>query len=140
MPRLNVQRVIAADPTSTALLLAGPSALELWPGLEPVEHPGGRLHAAVPGPGSQRLEVAVHALPPLRNPTSFVSRFTVTVRGSEFDAAQVAGRLTLTYDGPRTQAALQLDGWPGPMAPLRRDATAFLDNLARAAEGRSFAA
>ena len=35
MTTISVDRVIAADPTSAALLLAGSTAFDLWPGMTP---------------------------------------------------------------------------------------------------------
>lgn len=140
-----VTRTIAADPTSTALLLAGPAALELWPGVRRLGEVGGR--ALVEAHLDQSLAAAaVKALPPRRTPTAFVTRFQWTGPG----LPATDGELVLAYapaaDGAAmTHAALVLDstGLGGSRldAPtLRRMATGFLDNLAEAAESRSDAA
>jgi hypothetical protein len=119
VPTITVDRVIAADPTSVALLLGGP-ALGLCPP---------RLH--------------VRALPPRRLPTSYVTRFsargrdvpategtvTLTRHASYVVAAATLATITLTYE-PAARAA----------APLRALAAGFLDDLAAAAEDRSSAA
>ena len=141
-----VTRTIAADPTSTALLLAGPTALDLWPGLRRTGEDAGRVlveaalvESAEPTPG------AVRALPPRRTPTSYVSRFETS--GPGLPAAE--GLLTLTYAGDGgasgTEAELRLTtedlvvaGLSEPV--LRRLASGFLDNLAEAAESRNRAA
>ena len=121
--RLRVVRSIEADPPSTALLLAGPAAVELWQG------------SAIPG--------TVVADPPHRTPTAFVSRF----RWTGPDLPDTTGVLTLTYvpgeDSPSTAAELVLDvaarpPGAGDAAVLGDDvltalAEGFLANLARAA-------
>ena len=150
--RTRVGRRIGADPTSPALLLAGPAAMELWPGVRRVGEVGGRAlveaEVRVPGAarpaGAQRVATAasVRALPPRRTPTAFVSRFTWS--GAGLPATD--GTLTLTYvpgpDGkPSTHAVLVLDSTG--LADSRLDAAAmaamaegFLANLSRAAESR----
>jgi hypothetical protein len=146
--RTRVSRRIAADPTSTALLLAGPTAVDLWPGARRVgEQDGGVLvEAEVPGPepdgGPTRLTVL--AQPPRRTPTAYVTRFEWS--GASLPA--VSGRLTLAYaptgDGtPVTHAVLELDPEEDDSYRGRTLATmaeGFLANLARAAETRNRAA
>ena len=150
--RTRVVRRIGADPTSTALLLAGPAALELWPGVRRVGEVGGRAlveaELEVAREESERIPTAasVRALPPRRTPTSFVTRFAWTGPGLPV----TDGTLTLAYapgaDGaPSTHAALELQSTG--VADSRVDAGAlvamaegFLANLARAAESRSRAA
>ena len=120
--RLRVGRRIDADPTTTALLLAGPAARELWPG--------------VPTSATVLVE------PPRRTPTAFRTRFAWT--GPELPAA--TGVLTLTYapdvqGTPSTAADLVLDvepREPGELddAGLHAVAEGFLANLARAASDR----
>lgn len=147
--RTRVVRRIGADPTSTALLLAGPAALELWPGVRRVGEVGGRvLVEAELGRDDERVPTAasVRALPPQRTPTSFVTRFAWTGPGLPV----TEGTLTLAYapgaDGaPATQAALTLDsagvvGSRVDEAELSAMADGFLANLARAAESRNRAA
>lgn len=150
--RTRVARRIGADPTSTALLLAGPAALELWPGVRRVGDAGGRaLVEAELLPAraeSERVPTAasVRALPPQRTPTSFVTRFAWTGLGLPV----TEGTLTLGYapgaDGaPSTHASLTLDsdGLEGSRmdaGTLEAMAEGFLANLARAAESRNRAA
>lgn len=150
--RTRVVRRIGADPTSTALLLAGPAALELWPGVRRVGEVGGRalveaeLVAARQECQSLATAASVRALPPQRTPTSFVTRFAWTGPGLPV----TEGTLTLAYvpgaDGaPSTHAALTLDseGLEGSRLDaqaLSAMAEGFLANLARAAESRNRAA
>lgn len=150
--RTRVTRRIHADPTSTALLLAGPTALDLWPGVRRVGTEDGRLlveaELALARSEAERqpTPVTVRAFPPRRTPTAYVSRFTWT--GPE--TPETAGQLMLAYaptgyGTPVTHAVLTLDSTglddsrldlPG-LAVL---AEGFLANLARAAESRSRAA
>lgn len=147
--RIRVVRRIGADPTSTALLLAGPAALELWPGVRRVGAVGGRAlveaEIVAAAQDSERFPTAasVRALSPQRTPTSFVSRFAWSGHG----LPGTEGTLTLAYapgaDGdPATQAELTLDS-DGlersrvDAATLEGMAEGFLANLARAAECRN---
>jgi hypothetical protein len=150
--RTRVVRRIGADPTSTALLLAGPAALELWPGVRRLGEAGGRAlveaELGVVREHSPRVPTAasVRALPPQRTPTSFVTRFAWTGPGLPV----TEGTLTLAYapgaeGAPSTHAALTLDS--DGLEDSRLDAAAlaamaegFLANLARAAESRNRAA
>ena len=120
--RLRLARGIEADPASTALLLAGPAAPELWQA------------SSVPPP-------TVVAPPPHRTPTAFVHRFAST--GPDLPAA--TGVLTLTYapgeEGPSTAAELVLDVEARPPGGpdddvLQALAEGFLSNLAQAAAER----
>ena len=155
--RTRAERQIAADPTSTALLLAGPSALELWPGVRRLGEVGGRVLVEVDAPGAAGTEAdrgtgadrgpgpvtaaSVTAPPPRRTPTAFGTRFAWT--GPDLPGTD--GVLTLTYapgEGrPSTRAELVLDstGLESSRldeAGLARMAQAFLANLGEAAESR----
>jgi hypothetical protein len=144
--RTRADRRIAADPTSTALLIAGPAALELWPGVRRVGAVADRVlvEAVIP---TQPVATAATVLvqPPRRTPTSFVTRFEWV--GPSLPRTH--GELTLSYasgtPGPATSAALVLDS-EGVLdsalsgAALQALADGFLDNLARLAESRSHAA
>lgn len=145
---LTVTRDIAADPTGTALLLAGPTAVDLWPGSRRVGDRDGRVLVEC---APLAAVAAVRALPPRRTPTSFVTTFAWS--GAGLPAAE--GRLTLTYlPGagpahepvlPATRAELTVTlvdpGVGSRLTPglLRAMAVGFLDNLAAAAEERSAA-
>lgn len=137
-------RRIAADPTSTALLLTGPAALELWPGVTRVGDVGRLALVEAELPSARRTAATVRALPPRRTPTAFVTRFA----WSGPDLPGTSGELRLSYaagDGPTTLAELVLDSdglsdssLDGPA--LQELAGGFLANLSRAAEVRSRAA
>jgi hypothetical protein len=128
MATVRVERLIEADPTSVALLLAGPP--EFWPD----------------------AGVAVRARPPRRTPTAYVTTFEFSGDG----VPTTTGVLTLTYE-PRgrgecaTSALLRLDWstragegrWVNRVVAARALgdlAEGFLANLAAAAEERSRAA
>ena len=144
--RLRATRRIAADPTSTALLLAGPSALELWPGVRRVAEVAGRALVETElrpaGEAPRPTAASVTAQPPRRTPTAFVTRFSWT--GPDLPVA--VGVLTLTYapggqGTPSTAAELVLDleGLEDSRlddGALTALAQGFLVNLARAAEDR----
>ena len=139
--RTRAERRIDADPTSTALLLAGPSALELWPGVRRLGEVGGRVLVVVDEPTTA---ASVTARPPRRTPTAYVTRFAWT--GPDLPVTE--GVLTLRYGPhaadrgtPSTHAELVLDSTG--LADSRLDqaaltlmATGFLANLGRAAESR----
>lgn len=145
--RVRVSRTIEADPTSTALLLAGPTAMDLWPGLRRVGEADGRiLVQAELNRGEMLTFGSVRALPPHRTPTAYVTRFETVGP----DLPQAVGTLTLGYAGagagtPTTTAELDVDvvglestGLSEPC--LRALVSGFLNNLAEAAESRSDAA
>jgi hypothetical protein len=144
--RIRADVRIAADPTSTALLLAGPAALDLWPGVRRVGAVDGRVLVEADLP-EQRLVTAATVLvePPRRTPTSFVTRFEWV--GPSLP--RTAGELTLSYaggvDGPSTAAVLVLDSATDAGSALTGEALqnvadAFLANLRELAESRSRAA
>lgn len=150
--RTRVARQIDADPTSTALLLAGPTALDLWPGVTRVGEVGGRVlvearlrEVSHSSDDPMTTAAAVRALPPKRTPTSYVTKFAWT--GPSLPVT--TGELVLSYapgsPGPATTAVLTLDSEGVPVSALAADdlqamCEVFLDNLARAAEERSRAA
>lgn len=150
--RTRATRRITADPTSTALLLAGPTAVDLWPGVRRVGEADGRvlveaeLRVAAAEQDRRPASATVRALPPRRTPTSYVTRF----EWSGPDVPDAVGRLTLAYaptaDGaPVTHAVLEVDSREDEDGPLDSRtlsamAEGFLANLARAAESRSRAA
>lgn len=144
--RIRVDRQIAADPTSTALLLAGPAALDLWPGVRRVGAVDGRVLVEADIPEQRRSTAAtVLVEPPRRTPTSFVTRF----EWAGPSLPRTRGELTLTYapgpDGPSTTALLVLDsddlaGSAVTAATLHALSDTFLDNLRQLAESRSRAA
>ncbi len=81
MSTVTATRIVPADPASTALLLAGPSALEFWPGLSresgllsPVS---GRADLA----GDPHRRIVIRSHPPRRTPTAYVTDFLVDADG-----------------------------------------------------------
>lgn len=144
--RTRATRRIEADPTSTALLLAGPTAVDLWPGVRRTGEERGCVLVSVPSPSPAGVDVRlqVRALPPLRTPTAYVSRFAWEGDG----VPPVTARLTLAYlptgsGTPATHALLELDAdddAPYGGSLLTGMAEGFLANLARAAETRNRAA
>lgn len=144
--RTRADRRIAADPTSTALLLAGPAALELWPGVRRVGVVADRVlvEAEIP---EQRVSTAATVLvsPPRRTPTSYVTGFEWV--GPSLP--RTTGEVTLSYAGgderPATNAVVTLDtegadGGALSAGALHDLAAGFLANLAELAESRSQAA
>jgi hypothetical protein len=143
--RIRADRRISADPTSTALLLAGPAAVDLWPGVRRVGAVDGRVLVEAELPSRLSTAATVLVEPPRRTPTSFVSRFEWV--GPSLPRTR--GELTLTYaagdEAPSTTASLVLDSddvdagaLSGP--DLKTLADGFLDNLRELAESRSRAA
>lgn len=144
--RTRVTLRIAADPTSTALLLAGPTAFELWPGVRRVAEVSGRMVVETDLTPDRLAAASVRALPPQRTPTSYVTRFEWTGTSLPSTSAELTLGYAPTGDGEvGTHAALVLDssgfedtGLSQPQ--LETMARGFLANLARAAELRSHAA
>jgi hypothetical protein len=152
MATISVHRVIAANPTSAALLLAGPTALDLWPGVTRVGGVAGRVLVAadVPALAARRARVLVRALPPRRQPTAYVTRFdlgggplpdtegTLTLAYGTCDAVPVATDATLTLSWPALERGTAEHA--RVTAAFRAMAEEFLANLATAAEQRAHAA
>jgi hypothetical protein len=146
--RTQVTRRIAADPTSTALLLAGPTALELWPGLRRVAEVSGRVVVETDIQDAARA-ASVRALPPQRTPTAYLTRFEWAGPG----LPATTGELTLTHApaeaggdgeiGTAAELVLVSSGFEGTVLDadtLERMAHGFLANLAETAELRNRAA
>ena len=117
--RTRVSRRIDADPTSTALLLAGPTAVDLWPGVRRVGEVDGRVLIEAELTSSAPTAAMVRAHPPKRTPTSYVTTFDAV--GPDVPATD--GQLTLAYapgsHGPATMAVLTLT-IHGPLSVERR--------------------
>ena len=141
MPEIVLSRRVAAEPASLALLLAGPTAVELWPGARMIGEFGDRLTVEADLPDGELSEVHLQALPPRRTPTSFVIRFEYSGDG----VPRTSGTITLTSQGDgssRVELALR---WEGGIDRLIREdteqkAASFLSTLATTAEQRSSAA
>ncbi len=132
MTRIDIERTIVADPTSTALVLAQAG----WPACSAA---------------TRAARARIHALPPLRLSDSFVTPFELTGDG----LPPTTGVLTLDgqpvgLPGRCTTALLRLEfAAPGTggaperrriLAALRGLGESFLDDLATAAERRAYAA
>lgn len=115
MTRSQTLRVVNADPASVALLLAGPTAYELWPADDGDE---------------------VRVTPPLRSGLDFASSFTVVADG----VAVGGGRLVVSSTGRAGAAELRLVVSAATDPAVIAKAERYLDRLVRAAESRSSAA
>jgi hypothetical protein len=144
--RTRITRTIAADPTSTALLLAGPTAMELWPGLRRVAEVSGRVVVEADLAPHRAAAASVRALPPQRTPTAYITRFEWAGPGLPACAAELTLSRTTTADGTQgTLAELVVDssGFEHSVLDqetLRQMADGFVANLARTAELRNRAA
>lgn len=143
MTTLRAERRIAADPTSVALLLAGPTAVDLWPGSRRDGETDGRLRVQADVPEQGVHDIFVTIDPPQRTPVAFVCRF---VAEQPALGLQVGGELTLAYEGrDATIASIVLEiSTPLPSSPeklaIASDrAETFLGNLARVAEAAAAA-
>ena len=133
MTRIKVGRPIPADPSSVALVLAGPAARELWPRSD-------RLVGAL---AQDRPAMSVTLDPPGRTGVGFTAR----VRVHAGDSIVGSGRLMIlpTSDGALVEPAgcevrLSLEAEDALAGGLRRDAAGYLDNLAQLSSERSSAA
>lgn len=130
MTRIEVSRSVAADPSSVALVLAGPAARELWP-------PRSDRVVGVVEPQQPRLAVTVD--PPARAGVGFTARLEVRAG----DSTVGTGRLVI---GPgageplQCEVRLSLEVDPEVADRLRRDADRYLGNVADLSRERSSAA
>ena len=143
--RTRVTRRIDADPTSTALLLAGPTAVDLWPGVRRVAEVAGRVVVEAELGPDRPVAASVTARPPRRTLTAYVSTFAWDGPGlPETSAELVLGYVPTGTGEVATHAALVLDSrfTDTDIDPdgLQQLARGFLANLASAAETRNRAA
>jgi|GraSoiStandDraft_5_1057265.scaffolds.fasta_scaffold74893_2 hypothetical protein len=133
MTRIELSRLVQADPSSVALVLAGPAARELWPRSD-------RLIGVV---APQQPNFSVTLDPPARTGVGFTARAKVhsgdVVVGScrltilptsDFEVAAPAG----------CEVRLSVEASDEIAERLRRDAARYLDNLAQLSRERSSAA
>lgn len=144
---LRRERRIAADPTSLALLLAGPTSIDLWPGARRRGESAGQVlvEAQLPGVTDQiPALVLVRAGAPRRTPLAFVVSFGWAGEPDSDGPLIVGGdgTLALGYDGVAdTHAKLAIVmGDESRVRMVEAMADGFLDNLAATAEARSRAA
>ena len=133
MSRIKVRRAVAADPSSVALVLAGPAARELWP-------PRSDRVVGVVEPQQPRLAVTVD--PPARAGVGFAAGIEVHAG----DTTIGTGRLVI---GPgagepghpqQCEVRLTLEVQAPALSRLRRDAERYLANVADLSRERSSAA
>jgi hypothetical protein len=130
MTGIEVRRAVVADPSSVALVLAGPAARELWP-------PRSDRVVDVVAPQQPRLTVMVD--PPARSGVGFAARVLVQAG----DATVGTGRLTIlpsATDVGGCEIRLSLESSSDEADRLRRDATQYLANVAALSRERSCAA
>ena len=129
MTPIEVARPVAADPSSVALVLAGPAARELWP--QQPQRPVAVVNRRRPG-----LTVAVE--PPRRSGVGFTAGLSVRTD----DELVAGGRLTIAPDattgGCDVRLSLTVDDTVA--AAVGRDAERYLDRLAAGSRARSSAA
>jgi hypothetical protein len=134
MIRIDVGRPVQADPSSVALVLAGPASRELWPARSD------RLIAVVAKQGGA---LSFTLDPPGRTGVGFTAR----ARVHSGDSVVGAGRLVIL---PRSvgvdvepagcEVRLSLEAADCVADRLRRDAARYLDNVAELSRERSSAA
>jgi len=128
-------RHIPSDPTSTALLLSGPTALDLWPRLQRVHDAPGR-YAAMGAVGEGALgPVLVRSDLPRRTATAYVTRFSVEGEQVPQAAGELRVRGSWANGGPGANVEVWLasDRWDSRIEHyVSKAVEAFLDNLARA--------
>lgn len=156
MTTVTATRTIPADPASTALLLAGPSALEFWPGITRVDGLVSPVSAEAVLAGSSNRRLVVRADPPQRTPTAYVTAFRVEADG----LPSASGCLRVTRQGwvgdpsgevddgllgrPSASVQFQLstdeDYDDGVEREIAAAVNTFLDNMAAFVGGRVTAA
>jgi hypothetical protein len=160
MTTVTATRMVPADPASTALLLAGPSALEFWPGISRITGLLSPLSARAVLGGDAERHLVVRSQPPRRTPTAYVTSFSIDADGlpsasgtlrvarqgwvtdSEASAvptlpSQPTGGSTPTPDvaAVRLELHTDVDYDEGVEQEIAAAAAAFLDNLAAFASG-----
>ena len=144
--QLRRERRISADPTSLALLLAGPASIDLWPGARRRGESAGQIlvEAELPGVAAEPALVLVRAGAPRRIPLAFVVSFAWSAGPDSAGPPVIGGdgTLALGYAGVNdTRAELSIVlGNESRTGMVETMAEGFLDNLAAVAEGRSRAA
>lgn len=130
MTRIEVSRDVVADPSSVALVLAGPAARELWPP---------RSDRIVGVVAAQQPGLAVAVDPPRRSGVGFAARVQVHAG----DVTVGTGRLTINpvaAERAGCDIRLSLEAADDAADRLRRDAERYLANVADLSRERSSAA
>jgi hypothetical protein len=94
MTTVTATRVVPADPASTALLFAGASVLNFWPGISDVTGQFSPLFFRAELAGRGR-HLVVRSQPPHRTPTAYVTQFWVDADG----LPSARGTLRVTRQG-----------------------------------------
>src|SRR3954470_17700581 len=81
MTTVTATRVVPGDAASTALLLAGPSALEFWPGITRIDGLASPISVCASLAGERERRVVVWSQPPKRTATAYVFTFSVDADG-----------------------------------------------------------
>ena len=120
MTQIEVERIAAADPAGVALLLAGPTPEDLWPGVSGSDQPGLVLGA----------------------PTRAGVGFVVEVDVADPGLGGARGRVVVepAPTGAGTTVRLQLTSSDVVAPIIRHRASVFVDALAQLAQSRSSAA
>jgi hypothetical protein len=126
---VEVARAVAADPSSVALVLAGPAARELWP------H---RPHRRVDVVGARQSALSVTVDPPRRAGVGFTAAIAVR----DEDTVAATGRLTIAPDAMNggCDLRLSLSAADDVASRVERDAARYLDEVAAVSRARSSAA
>lgn len=119
MTSIEVVRGVAADPSSVALVLAGPAARELWPGED---------------------ATTVTVDPPRRTGVGFTARVLVRHEAATIGAGRISIRPSSAAGLRDAEITLVLTARDDHDAVLRCDAARYLDNVVRVSRERSSAA
>lgn len=133
MSTIRSSRHIASDPTSTALLLSGPTALDLWPRLQRVQDAPGQYVALGAVAEGALGPVLVRSDLPRRTATAYVTRFSVEGEQVPQAAGELLVRGSWANDQPGANVEVWLasDGWDSRIQHyVSKAVEAFLDNLA----------
>ena len=129
MTTIEVGRAVAADPSSVALVLAGPASRELWP-----RQPTRRVGVV----GAQRPALTVTVDAPRRSGVEFNAG--VAIRRDDVLVAE--GRLSIRPTGAAggCDVGLSLSVAEDMVLAVERDAARYLDEVAAVSRARSSAA
>lgn len=110
MSTVTATRIVPADPASTALLLSGPSALDLWPGLSRESGLLSPVAARAALAGDEHRRVVIRSQPPRRTPTAYVTAFDIDADG----LPSATGTLRVARQGWFPDVDAEADGYAVP--------------------------
>src|SRR4051794_19662826 len=113
MSTVTATRIVPADPASTALLLAGPSALDFWPGLSRESGLLSPVSARAALAGDQHRRIVIRSQPPRRTPTAYVTSFAIDADG----LPSASGTLRVARQGWVSDGGTDGAAVPAPTAP-----------------------